>query len=257
MSRTLLSAILQTLLVFLSVSPASSHTAKLGFQDRVEAQEAIERVYHAHRLSDSRSFETATPSARIEQKVRRYLAQSVALEVVWEHPITAEMLDRELARIVRKTRSPDRLQELFGALGNDPVVVRECLARPLLVDRLSRQFFASDRRIHAETRRQADAVRARLVSGELSRSVASDREVFTLTRADQLEDATTDDILSHEDFRLRREALVDSARGVGPVRSNASVYIEVAGASDRTMKRLPIGSGGAATSPGALPGFSA
>jgi len=38
--------------------------------------------------------------------------------------------------MARHTRQPEVLQELFEALGNDPFVIAECLARPLLAERL-------------------------------------------------------------------------------------------------------------------------
>ncbi len=34
------------------------------------------------------------------------------------------------------TKQPEVLRELFEALGNDPFVIAECLARPVLTERL-------------------------------------------------------------------------------------------------------------------------
>ena len=93
MNRTLASAGL-ALLVIVGAHPVSAEATVVTFEDRVRAQEAIERVYHAHRIGDTRSFEEATPGIRIEQKVTRYLAQSVALEALWDRPVTASLLDR-------------------------------------------------------------------------------------------------------------------------------------------------------------------
>jgi N-acetylneuraminic acid mutarotase len=39
-------------------------------------------------------------------------------------------------RMAQNTRQPEVLQELFEALGNDPFVIAECLARPMLAERL-------------------------------------------------------------------------------------------------------------------------
>src|SRR5262245_32401783 len=121
---------------------------ELSFEERVAAQAAIEKVYYSHQIGASRSFEEAVPRAVLERKVRIYLKQSVALEKLWHTPLTAEALDKELGRIGRNTRLPDRLREIYSALGEDPVLIRECFARPVLVDRLTRNFFASDERIH-------------------------------------------------------------------------------------------------------------
>ena len=38
------------------------------------------------------------------------------------------------------TKQPEVLRELFEALGNDPFVIAECLARPVLTERLMRRF---------------------------------------------------------------------------------------------------------------------
>src|SRR5262245_64052981 len=124
----------------------------LTFEERVRAQEAIERVYHSHQAGARRSFEETVPRSLLERKVRTYLEQTAALQEVWRTRITGAMLRRELERMAAGTRMPERLRELYAALGNDSVLIQECLARPALVDRLSRHFFASDATIHAGPR---------------------------------------------------------------------------------------------------------
>ena len=125
----------------------------LSFEQRVQAGAAIERVYHAHRIGEARAFEEAVPRSVLEANVRKYLAQSVALEERWNTPVTAEMLEREVERMARDTRMPERLQELFAALGHDGFLVQECLARASLVERLTRHFLAGKRRKPRSTRR--------------------------------------------------------------------------------------------------------
>jgi len=49
------------------------------------------------------------------------------------------------------------LRELFAALGNDPFVVAECLARPVLAERLLTELYAHDQRFHGELKRRAEA----------------------------------------------------------------------------------------------------
>ena len=49
------------------------------------------------------------------------------------------------------------LRELFEALGNDPFVIAECLARPALSERLVTNFYAHDQRFHGELRQRAEA----------------------------------------------------------------------------------------------------
>ena len=72
----------------------------------------------------------------LERKVHDYLRKSQALQDYWQQPITSEQLQAEMNRMAKHTKQPEVLQELFQALGNDPVVVAECLARPTLAERL-------------------------------------------------------------------------------------------------------------------------
>ena len=81
--------------------------------------------------------------AQIEKKVADYLRKSQALEDYWRRPITAEQLQAEMDRMAQHTKQPEVLRELFVALGNDPFVIAECLARPMLAGRLTRTVGAS------------------------------------------------------------------------------------------------------------------
>jgi hypothetical protein len=66
-------------------------------------------------------------------------------------------LQAEIDRMGRDTRAPEALGKLFKALGNDPQLIGECVAKPALVERLARQYFARDAAVHGPTARQADA----------------------------------------------------------------------------------------------------
>src|SRR6266480_6273523 len=74
--------------------------------------------------------------AQLERKVADYLRKSQALEDYWQRPLTAEQLQAEMDRMAQHTKQPGMLRELFQALGNDPFVIAECLARPVLLERL-------------------------------------------------------------------------------------------------------------------------
>lgn len=154
-------------LVFAVLTSIPCHARELTFEERVQAQEAIERVYYSHQLEATKWFEEAVPRTILEHEVRTYLTQSVALERFWHTPITSEALRKELERMARGSRLPERLREIYAALGYDSVLIQECLARPALVSRLARSFFASDARIHSQPRAEAEALRARLLTGDL------------------------------------------------------------------------------------------
>ena len=77
-------------------------------------------------------------TGEIEKKVEDYLRDSQALEDYWQRPITPDQLQAEMERIASHTKQPGVLREIFAALGNDSLVIAECLARPVLTERLIR-----------------------------------------------------------------------------------------------------------------------
>ena len=84
--------------------------------------------------------------AQIEKKVEDYLRNSQALVTeYWHRPITPEQLQAEMERMARNTKQPEVLRELFEALGNDPFVIAECLARPVLTERLVAELSDHDK----------------------------------------------------------------------------------------------------------------
>ena len=154
------------LFVFSGILTLSSFSAlgrePLTFEQRVKAQEAIEKVYYNHRIwpkennTPKPAFEKMVSKETIEAKVTDYLKKSSALEKYWYRPITGEQLQAEMDRMAKGTKDPATLNELFQALDNDPYLISECLARPVLADRLVRNWYANDERFHKETREKAE-----------------------------------------------------------------------------------------------------
>src|SRR5947208_9074926 len=156
-----------TLLAFFdSEAPTQvSHPASAGltFAKRVVYQRAIEEVYWRHRIWPKErpdvkpSLDAVMPQAQVEKKVADYLRESQALEDYWQRPITADQLQTEMERIASHTKQPEVLREIFAALGNDSLVIAECLARPVLTERLITELYAHDQRFHGDLKRRAEA----------------------------------------------------------------------------------------------------
>jgi hypothetical protein len=135
----------------------------LGFADRIAYQRAIEDVYWRHRIWPKANAGAKPPldevmsQAQMEKKVEDYLRNSQALEDYWQRPITPDQLQAEMERMASDTKQPGVLREIFAALGNDPFVIAECLARPVLAERLVTGLYAHDQRSHGELKRRAEA----------------------------------------------------------------------------------------------------
>src|SRR5438876_3325249 len=130
--------------------------ARLTFAERVVYQRAIEQVYWRHRIwpkerpDPKPSLDAVMSQAQLEKKVADYLRNSQALENYWRQPITAEQLQAEMDRMAQHTKQPEVLRELFSALENDPFVIAECVARPVLAERLLTGSYAHDARVDGE-----------------------------------------------------------------------------------------------------------
>src|SRR5436309_7678219 len=135
----------------------------LTFEERVSYQRAIEDVYWRHRIwpkespDPKPSLDAVMSQAQLEEKVKDYLRKSQALEDYWQRPITAEQLQGEMDRMAKHTKQPEVLRDLFQALGNDPFVIAECLARPALAERLVTNWYAYDQPIDGALRQRAEA----------------------------------------------------------------------------------------------------
>jgi N-acetylneuraminic acid mutarotase len=150
-------------LVFRSEAPAKVSQRTLTLPERVAYQRAIEDVYWRHRIwpqerpDPKPSLDAVMSQAQLEKKVADYLRKSQVLEDYWQRPITPEQLQAEIDRMAKHTKQPEVLRKLFEALGNDPFVIAECLARPALADRLLTSWYAHDERIHGELKQHAEA----------------------------------------------------------------------------------------------------
>jgi N-acetylneuraminic acid mutarotase len=146
-----------------SLSAASARRGSLSFEERVAYQHRIEEVYWRHRTATQAKgeqvvpFAEAMPEETIREKVDDTLRKSAALDRYWKRPVTGAQLKAEVARMAAHTQQPAVLRELFTALDNDPTAIAECLARPILVDRELRSWYARDSRFHGGQRRQIES----------------------------------------------------------------------------------------------------
>ena len=154
----------------------SSQPRAFSFVERVAYQRVIEDVYWRHRIwpkenpDPKPSLDAVMSQAQLENKVKGYLRDSLVLEDYWQKPITAKQLQAEMDRMAWNTKQPEVLHELFEALGNDPAVIAECLARPILAERLIADLSAQDQTRQVESP-QTEALRAMSVATTLGQVI--------------------------------------------------------------------------------------
>jgi N-acetylneuraminic acid mutarotase len=133
---------------FRGVTATPERALTLG--QRVTYQRAIEEVYWRHRTwpateaGSKPMLDQVMPPAQIREKVEDYLRKSAMLEDYWQVPVTGRMLQEEIERMASHTMRADMLKELWAALDSDPLIIAECLARPILVERLYTEIAVKD-----------------------------------------------------------------------------------------------------------------
>jgi len=140
-------------------SPANAEELKtprfatdLSLAARAGYQNAIDDVNWRHTVwPEANGARPARPAQRNSaEQAGDVLRKSNALSTLWGQAITGQMLQAEIDRMVRDSKRPELLRQLFASLNNNPTHVAEVIARPLLVDRLSRNFFTNDQRFKSK-----------------------------------------------------------------------------------------------------------
>jgi N-acetylneuraminic acid mutarotase len=128
--------------VFSRAGPPERLRPPLTFAERVAYQYAIEEVYWDHRIwpkgnpGPKPPLDAVVSKRQIEQKVEDLLRKSQLAVDQRGWRISSNELQAEMDRMAARTKQPRLLRELFDALGEDPFVIAECLARPILAGRV-------------------------------------------------------------------------------------------------------------------------
>ncbi|OGF67768.1 MAG: hypothetical protein A2Y62_13900 [Candidatus Fischerbacteria bacterium RBG_13_37_8] len=126
----------------------SSSTTYLTIEQRISCQKEIDKILYKHRIWENKKekpgFDEAVPEEIIRNKVMDVLRGTNALAHYWNVHIIGEQLQKEIERIVQNTKDPDMLNEIRAALNNNPYLIAECVARPIIVESFLRSYCTSD-----------------------------------------------------------------------------------------------------------------
>lgn len=137
-------------LLLAAISMGEARAQELDLERRVAAHRAVERVLWEHRIwpeantEPKPSLEAVLPDRDLRDRVDDVLRKSAALADLWKRPVGAAELQAELERMRRSSRDPKLLDAMLDAVDRDPLLAAEVIARPALVDRLIRSWYAGE-----------------------------------------------------------------------------------------------------------------
>ena len=136
--------------LFAPAARAAAPVAPLSFDARVACEERVQQVYWRYTLwpesnpAPKPGLDAVLPRPALERRAEDALLAERLLAARFGVALTGERLQRELDRIACDTRRPEMLREIVGALDGDARLVAECVARPLLAQRLLREAFGRE-----------------------------------------------------------------------------------------------------------------
>lgn len=142
---------------------AADDPAPLSFQDRVSCERTIQawswqyREWPKDNPGPKPTFDESLPYAASVARVEEIRRKESALEALWGIRIEPADLRAELERMAEHSKMPGRLGELWAMLGGDGYQVGECLARPVLVERILADRYAYDVRFHGRQKQEIEA----------------------------------------------------------------------------------------------------
>lgn len=192
----------------------SKTLTELTMEDRVRYQKVIEEFYWQNRIwpesnpTPKPSLDQVLPDSAILANVENYAREDAALRSRWASEITARDLQQELDRIGRETKRPEQLKTLYELLGNDPRIIAETVARPILLNQRIRNFYANDPELHARERQIAEEQSAFIHGSEDMKRAGAYREVVLQKDNGQRTDPSPDVVsLPNDEWSSRIAAM--------------------------------------------------
>ena len=103
------------------------------------------------------SFEEIITDEMIVERVEDTARKVNALSNYWNSPVTCNQLQAEMKRIARNTKQPAFLKKIVQSVHNEPRIIANCIVMPILTERLIRNWYAYDERVHGTLKARINA----------------------------------------------------------------------------------------------------
>ncbi|HNH85305.1 MAG TPA: hypothetical protein PL157_23260, partial [Acidobacteriota bacterium] len=114
---------------------------RLSLDDRLATQYQIHAILATQPVAPARDVKSASLPLSVEAEVTRHLLYSQLLTEIFNAPLTAEQLHRELERWQARPSAQAMVLRIQEALRFDQVRLEECIARPALAEKFLKLRF--------------------------------------------------------------------------------------------------------------------
>ena len=177
------------LLQVCAATHAKAPISKLSMKARITCHAAIEKVRWNNRIwpesnpGPKPAFEDMVSDAWLREQAQDSVRMTRAGKSQYSISVTPQLLQDELNRMVRNSRDPHTLGELFAAVGNDPYKIVECLVRPELSKSLLQNAFAMDANIHGSQKHQLQLLLDTQSPAEVANTHSGNTRKYTAVHA--------------------------------------------------------------------------
>ncbi|MEJ5166305.1 MAG: hypothetical protein WHV67_04685, partial [Thermoanaerobaculia bacterium] len=117
-----------------------------NLNERIFYQKKIEEVFYKNRVwpkenkKPKPAFDEVINEEKIKEKVLNFLKKEQTLKTFFKKEIKTQDMEEELKRIMKNTKDPEMLKEIFSALKNNKYLIFECLIKPIMVERFFENY---------------------------------------------------------------------------------------------------------------------
>ena len=208
-----------------------------SLERRARGIAAVEGVRFTARGGSALDFDRRYPASLWESRAVDVIAKSRCLLERYGVAVDDRMLTGELERMRRQSQDPTALDTLFEVLDRDPALVKECLVRPILVDRLFRRSVAWDPDLQRGARAEAARLGQANGAGELESmgGLRAHRRVYRLVENpgfDSNDDGPSRGGVDASRFGKLRSRFRSVGHVAAPVEDETAIIVEAAIAAD-------------------------
>jgi N-acetylneuraminic acid mutarotase len=141
----------------LAVTVSGYAESKQYLEMRTDCESRLYDYYQSRLINPSKdsAIKQKVQESQLKEKALLNMKKEWLLGEYFNVEIKQHQIEREFDRIINSTKDFPGLKQLFNALDNDKELITQCIVRPLVVEKIFVHKYATDTKIHLETKQLA------------------------------------------------------------------------------------------------------